>query len=267
MVDSLRSHQKPSANRPHTQARTSCPTAVPYGSTNSRLKMDRPSTNATETATTICTERRVDARWAITRCRMSTSSRADLARAPRTCRRPGPRSRALRISAATMMSADASLISSARCWRASGSGVRERRRSTSASRWGRRTGADARAEAGMACSRPTAPAMVSRSDSVHDARASTRRMADFSSAAPPKRRSQKKTRTPAAIPATAQRVSRSTTRPTIAASEPRCPANRISSFARSAAFCFSCSGLAGRPRTATRNRASPPPTATPEPIE
>src|SRR5690606_15372642 len=53
MVDSLRSHQKPSANSPHTQARTTWPTAVPYGSTKSRLKMDRPSTNATDTATTI----------------------------------------------------------------------------------------------------------------------------------------------------------------------------------------------------------------------
>ncbi len=113
----------------------------------------------------------------MTRWRMSTSSRADLASAPRTWRRPGPRSRALRIRAATMMSADASSISSASCWRASGSGVRARSRSTRASRCGRRTGAAARAEAGMACSRPTAPAMVSRSDSVQAARASTRRMA------------------------------------------------------------------------------------------
>ena len=118
----------------------------------------------------------------------------------------------------------------------------------------------------MACSRPTAPAMVSRSDSVHEASASTRRIAARSSEAPPKSLFQKKTRTPAAIPATAQRVSSRTTRPAIAATEPRRPANRISSPARSADFCRSCSGLAGRPRTATASSARPPPTATPQPI-
>lgn len=73
----------------------------------------------------------------------------------------------------------------------------------------------------MACSRPTAPAMVSRSDSVQEARASTRRMADFSSEAPPKSLSQKKTRTAVAIPATAHRVSSRTTMPAPAAIEPR----------------------------------------------
>lgn len=41
----------------------------------------------------------------------------------------------------------------------------------------------------------------------------------------------------------------------------------MSSFARSLAFCFSCSGLAGSPRIAIASSASPPPTATPAPSE
>ena len=46
------------------------------------------------------------------------------------------------------------------------------------------------AVAGIACSRPMAPAMVSRSDSVQVASASSRTMPAFSSPVPPAIRSQ-----------------------------------------------------------------------------
>ena len=109
---------------------------------------------------------------------MSSSSRADLASAPSTSRRPGPRSRALRISAATIRSADGvvevvgELLQRVRQRLADPQPVDQQVAGA-----GRIAGAASHADAGIACSRPTAPAMVSRSDSVQAARPSSRAIA------------------------------------------------------------------------------------------
>ena len=63
---------------------------------------------------TICAERRVELRPAATRWRMSSSARAASDSDVSTCRRPGPRRRALRMRAATTRSALGSSRSSAR---------------------------------------------------------------------------------------------------------------------------------------------------------
>ena len=88
------------------------------------------------------------------------------------------------ISAATIRSAPGSSRSSANTRSASGSGTRVCIRLTSAVSGSARDGAATRREAGMACSRPTAPAIVSRSDSVQMARPSSRAIARRSLAAP-----------------------------------------------------------------------------------
>ena len=79
----------------------------------------------------ICTLRRVEARLASIRLRMSISSRAAWDSAVSTSRRPGPRSRALRISAARIRSAPGSSRSSPNFSSASGSGSRVCSRSMS----------------------------------------------------------------------------------------------------------------------------------------
>ncbi len=67
-------------------------------------------------------------------------------------------------------------------------------------------GAAARIEAGMACSRPAAPAMVSRRDSAQAARPSRRFIAARSSAAPPVKPFQAITRATAPTATTGQPV-------------------------------------------------------------
>ena len=124
---------------------------------------------------TTCADRRVELRPAVTRCRMSSSARAESASDDRTCRRPGPRSLALRMSAATARSALGSSRSSARPLERGRAAARARAAGRpAAASCGWIAGAAALTVAGIACSRPTAPAMVSRSDSVHEASASIR---------------------------------------------------------------------------------------------
>ncbi len=81
-----------------------------------------------------------------------------------------------------------------------------RSRSTSRFRPGLIAGAALTAVAGIACSRPTAPAMVSRSDSVQVASASSRSIARRSSPVPPKIRSASAASRPSAAARTSQRV-------------------------------------------------------------
>jgi hypothetical protein len=71
------------------------------------------------------------------------------------------------ISAAMIRSALESSRSVANSRSASGIGTRVCSRSTSRSSGSLIAGAAIRVEDGIACSRPTAPAIVSRSDSVH----------------------------------------------------------------------------------------------------
>ena len=139
---------------------------------------------STETAMTICTLRRVDRRLELILRRMSSSSRTESASAPSRSRRPGPRSRELMISAAMIMSALESSRSSANRRSATCIGTRVCSRSTSRVSGSRIEASATRVEAGMACSSPTAPAIVSRSNSVQVARPSSRAMALRSEAAP-----------------------------------------------------------------------------------
>src|SRR5581483_7001860 len=255
-----RSQMNPAAKSPSTTASTSWPTGVPNGSTKCRLKIAMPSTNTTTTVTMICTERRVPARCAMTRWRMSTSSRSDLPSAVSTSRSPGPRSLELRISAAITRSADGSFRSSARCCKASDSGIRPRSRSSRALRLSRSTGSAPRAEDGIACSRPTAPAIVSRSASVHIASASTRRIASFSAAAPPNSWFQNSTNAIVPSPSTGHWLARPTTRPMASAITRRWPSLRIRSASEVA---FASLGLPGQPISPATRSASPSPAATP----
>ncbi len=221
-----------------------------------------PTTTTVTATTMICTERRIPARWAMTRLRMSTSSRAEPASAPSTSRSPGPRSRELRINAAMMMSALGSSMSSASRCRASGSGMRPRSRSISASRCGRSNGPAERAEAGIACSRPTAPAMVSRRDSVHIASASTRCMPSRSCARPPNSWLQKKIRTATPTPTIGQRVISPTPMPTSSAMPSRWPALRSQ---RPSCICrvSGAFSLGLKPISDAISRATPPPPTMP----
>ena len=172
---------------------------------------------------TICTLRRVLARPALTRRRISSSSRAEPASEVSTSRRPGPRSWELSISAATIRSALESSRSSANCCRAVESGVRTRSRSDRAISWGRIEGAAAVVVAGIACSRPTAPAIVSRSDSVHAASPSSRAIPTRSERAPPNSEGAKNTSTPVAPASTTHRVSSRIARPARTANGTRAP--------------------------------------------
>ena len=79
------------------------------------------------------------------------------------------------------------------------------------------------AVAGMACSRPTAPAMVSRNDSVQVASPSSRAIASRSAFAPPSSDGAGETRAAAASAATGHCVTRRTTRPTTTAMRVRRP--------------------------------------------
>ena len=111
----------------------------------------------------------------------------------------------------------------------------------------------------MACSRPTAPAIVSRSDSVQVASASSRAIAARSPATPDRPR-QLSTSRAAPTPATSQRVATSTTRPASTAAAAR---DGPVSWAQRRSRPVSPDGRGGSPRTAATNRNSPVPATAP----
>jgi hypothetical protein len=106
------------------------------------------------------------------------------------------------------------------------SGTRTRSRSASPRTSAAMAGGGAVAEAITACSRPTAPAIVSRSDSVHTARPASRLAASFSARAPPNSAGPASTSTPAAAAATGHRVNRSVSRTAAIVSGSRIPSDR-----------------------------------------
>src|SRR5215469_6735223 len=217
----------------------------------------------TETAMTIWTLRLVALRSANTLRRMSSSSRTAFASDPSRSRRPGPRRLALMISAAMIRSAAGSSRSSANRRSASPIGIRVRSRSTSLVSGACSDGPATRSEEGMPCSRPAAPAIVSRSDSVQVASASSRSIVRRSLAAPPSPR-QAKQSTAMPTPATSHRVTSKVAAPSSRATRPRSDHNsriRSSRLVRCGA-----AGLGFTPRTATISRKTPAPASAPAAI-
>src|SRR5690606_9476900 len=115
----------------------------------------------------------------------------------------------------------------------------------------------------IACSRPTAPAIVSRSDSVHPARASRRAMPRRSSAAPPTRPFQASTSAPVPAAATGQRVTASTATAATAAT-----AVRVVNVLTRSSLLRPRTGRVrgGSPRSATTSSRTPPPVTAPAAI-
>jgi hypothetical protein len=260
---SRRSQTSPIVYSAITRNSTNWPTKLVYGSTYVGLNSTSPAATSRVIATTTWTLRRVDLRSAATFRRTSSSSRAESASAERTSRRPGPRSRAFSTRAATIRSADGSFRSSAKRIRAVGNGSRIRSRSTSRFSAGLIGGAAFTAVAGIACSRPTAPAMVSRSASVQVASASSRSIALRSSVAPPKNRSNRPASRPSAIASTIQRVTASTSRPTPNAAPSRIRSLRLSRGPLRPNIDGEAS-FGSVPRIAVTSSSTPPPATAPQ---
>src|SRR5690625_3172113 len=112
---------------------------------------------------------------------------------------------------------------------------------------------------GIACSSPTAPAMVSRNDSIQDASPSTRAIASRSALAPPNSAGQKATRMPAPIAATGHRVITSTTTPAPMPNRVCRPMSSTSDRALPSAS----GGFSSKPRIAAMSSTTAPPTRAP----